>query len=75
MPYADIDQQRECQREWFRERYHGDAKFRRKELKRKRHITETLTPAQQAARRDYVREYMRQYRAKLKRARTTGKAS
>lgn len=66
MPYADEAKQRQAQREWWRANYGGDPTFRRKELRRKKKARAAWTPKRRKQDRDYMREFMRQYRAKLK---------
>lgn len=66
MPYADEAQQRQAQRDWWRAKYEGNPAFRRKELRRKKAARAAWTPKRKKQDRDYMREFMRKYRAKLK---------
>src|SRR5204863_850664 len=66
MPYADPTQQRHAQREWWKSEYQGSPTFRRKELRRKKAARAAWTSKRKAQNREYMREFMRAYRAKLK---------
>jgi hypothetical protein len=66
MPYADPLQQRQAQRDWWKSEYDTSAAFRRKELRRKKAARAAWSTKRKAKNREYMREFMRAYRAKLK---------
>ena len=68
MPYADADDKRKSQRDWFRGKYESDPKFQRSEKKRAKQNREGRSAKETAANREYMKEYMRQYRAAKKAA-------
>jgi hypothetical protein len=66
MPYADPLQQRQAQRDWWKSEYDKSPAFRRKELRRKKAARAAWGTKRKAKNREYMREFMRAYRAKLK---------
>lgn len=65
MPYKDLDKQRAAQRKWYRRKYQSDPSFRDAESNRGQSSRANRTPAQTAARRKYIRAWMREYRENL----------
>jgi hypothetical protein len=67
MPYANPTKQREAQKEWWRDQYQGDPKFRRSELRRKKVARAGWSEERREENREYMREFMRRYRKRKRR--------
>src|SRR4051812_48021594 len=68
MPNVDDAQQRQAQRAWWKAEYKNSPAFRRKELRRKKAERATWSSDRKEHNREYMRDFMRAYRAKLKKA-------